>query len=64
MADAGLAARPAMSMFERHLSVWVLLCIGVGIALGAAVPGAFAAIAAAEIARVNLPVAVLIWLMI
>ena len=53
-----------MSMFERYLSVWVLLCIGVGIALGAAVPGAFAAIAAAEIARVNLPVAVLIWLMI
>ncbi|MFN3727466.1 MAG: ACR3 family arsenite efflux transporter [Allosphingosinicella sp.] len=64
MADAELAARPAMSSFERYLSVWVLLCIAVGIGLGAAVPGAFAAIAAAEIARVNLPVAVLIWLMI
>ena len=53
-----------MSTFERYLSVWVLICIVVGIALGAVAPGAFAAIAAAEIARVNLPVAVLIWLMI
>ena len=53
-----------MSRFERYLSVWVLLCIVVGIAFGAAAPGAFGAIAAAEIARVNLPVAVLIWLMI
>ena len=51
-------------MFERYLSVWVVLCIAAGIALGAAAPGAFAAIAAAEIARVNLPVAVLVWLMI
>lgn len=53
-----------MSTFERYLSVWVVLCIVVGIALGAAMPGAFATIAAAEIAQVNLPVAVLIWLMI
>ena len=64
MADARSTARPAMSTFERYLSMWVLLCIGAGIALGAAVPGAFATIAAAEVARVNLPVAVLIWLMI
>ena len=64
MAEAGLAERPAISLFERYLSVWVALCIVAGIALGAAVPGAFAAIASAEIARVNLPVAVLIWLMI
>ncbi|MXO76181.1 ACR3 family arsenite efflux transporter [Altererythrobacter aerius] len=64
MADAGSAARPAMSRFERYLSVWVALCIVAGIAFGAAAPGAFAAIASAEIARVNLPVAVLIWLMI
>ena len=64
MADAGSAARPAMSTFERYLSVWVALCIVVGIAFGAAVPGVFAAIADAEIARVNLPVAVLVWLMI
>ncbi|HWV02504.1 MAG TPA: ACR3 family arsenite efflux transporter, partial [Devosia sp.] len=53
-----------MSTFERYLSVWVALCIVAGIALGAAIPGAFAAIAAAEVAHVNLPVALLIWLMI
>ncbi|HEX8442792.1 MAG TPA: ACR3 family arsenite efflux transporter [Allosphingosinicella sp.] len=64
MADAELAARPAMSLFERYLSVWVLLCIVAGIGLGAALPGAFAAIASAEISRVNLPIAVLVWLMI
>ena len=64
MAEAGLASRPAMSAFERYLSVWVLLCIVAGIGLGALAPGAFATIGEAEIARVNLPVAGLIWLMI
>ncbi len=64
MSEAAVAAKPAISTFERYLSVWVLLCIAVGIALGAAAPGAFAAIAAAEVAQVNLPVAALIWLMI
>ena len=58
------SAKAAISTFERYLSVWVALCIIVGIGLGAALPGLFGAIAAAEIARVNLPVAVLIWLMI
>lgn len=53
-----------MSLFERYLSVWVSLCIVVGIALGHFLPGLFQAIAAAELARVNLPVAALIWLMI
>jgi ACR3 family arsenite transporter len=53
-----------MSTFERYLSVWVALCIVVGVALGAAMPGTFRTIASAEIARVNLPVAVLVWLMI
>lgn len=53
-----------MSVFERYLSVWVALCIVVGVALGHAAPGVFAQIAAAELAKVNLPVAVLIWLMI
>ena len=53
-----------MSVFERYLTLWVALCIVAGIALGQLLPGAFAAIAAAEIARVNLPVAGLIWLMI
>ena len=53
-----------MSTFERYLTVWVALCIVAGIALGHVVPGAFHAIGAAEIAKVNLPVAVLIWLMV
>ncbi|MGJ4926320.1 ACR3 family arsenite efflux transporter [Bradyrhizobium sp. HKCCYLS2038] len=53
-----------MTTFERYLTIWVLLCIGVGIALGHLLPGVFAAVAGAEIARVNLPVAGLIWLMI
>ncbi len=61
---AAPAARPGMGTFERYLSVWVALCIIAGIALGHLVPGVFRAVAAAEVAKVNLPVAVLIWLMI
>lgn len=53
-----------MSSFERYLTVWVLLCMLVGIALGYAFPGVFALIGSAEIAKVNLPVAILMWLMI
>jgi len=53
-----------MSLFERYLTVWVALCILVGIGLGYAMPGLFQVIGAAEIAQVNLPVAVLIWAMI
>ncbi|WP_322517782.1 ACR3 family arsenite efflux transporter [Rhodopseudomonas palustris] len=53
-----------MSTFERYLTLWVALCIAVGIALGHVIPGFFQVVAAAEIAKVNLPVAVLIWLMI
>jgi len=53
-----------MSIFERYLTVWVGLCIVVGIALGHWLPGVFQTIGAAEIAKVNLPVAALIWLMI
>ena len=56
--------RPAMGVFERYLSVWVALCIVAGIALGHLAPGVFQAIAGAELASVNLPVAGLIWLMI
>ena len=56
--------KPAMSTFERYLTVWVALCIVLGIALGHFFPGFFQAVGSAEIARVNLPVAVLIWLMI
>ena len=53
-----------MSLFERYLSLWVALCIVAGVALGHLLPGLFGAIASAEIARVNLPVAALVWLMI
>lgn len=53
-----------MSRFERYLTLWVALCMAAGIALGAAWPGVFAALAEVELANVNLPVAVLIWLMI
>ncbi|QCI95577.1 ACR3 family arsenite efflux transporter [Novosphingobium sp. EMRT-2] len=68
MSTAPLAApvppRPGISFFERYLSLWVALCIVAGIALGHMLPGLFGAIASAEVARVNLVVAVLIWLMI
>ena len=53
-----------MSAVERYLTLWVALCIVAGIALGHAMPSAFQAIGAAELAKVNIPVAVLIWLMI
>ncbi|MBB3147283.1 ACR3 family arsenite transporter [Phyllobacterium trifolii] len=53
-----------MSVFERYLTLWVALCIVVGIALGHVIPGVFQAIGSAEVAKVNIPVAVLIWLMI
>src|SRR3546814_16978121 len=53
-----------MSVFERARPVWVWLVSGFGIALGHLLPGAFQSIGAMEIAKVNLPVAVLIWLMV
>jgi len=53
-----------MSFFERYLSLWVLLCIVAGIFLGHLFPGPFNSIGGLEIARVNMPVAVLVWLMI
>lgn len=53
-----------MNIFERYLTLWVALCIVVGIALGQVFAPAFAAIGGLEIAKVNLPVAGLVWLMI
>ena len=53
-----------MSTFERYLTVWVFLCIVAGIALGQLFPGAFQAVGSMEIAQVNLPVGLLIWVMI
>jgi ACR3 family arsenite transporter len=57
-------ARPAMGFFERWLTVWVLLCIVAGITLGQGMPGPFQALGRLEVARVNLPVGLLIWVMI
>ena len=57
-------APKAMSLFERYLTLWVALCIVLGIALGHFFLPVFQLIGSAEIAKVNLPVAVLIWLMI
>lgn len=56
-------AKP-MSLFERYLTIWVFLCIIAGIAFGHFFPDIFQAIGAMEVAKVNLPVAALIWLMI
>ena len=61
-----VAARPAaaMNLFERYLTLWVALCIVLGVALGQWLPGVFQAVARLEVAQVNLPVGVLIWVMI
>ncbi|RMA61105.1 ACR3 family arsenite transporter [Acidovorax sp. 100] len=61
---AGAAVPAPMSVFERYLTVWVLLCIVVGIALGQYLPSVFQAIGRMEIAKVNLPVGLLIWVMV
>ncbi|MBE0455037.1 MAG: ACR3 family arsenite efflux transporter [Roseovarius sp.] len=53
-----------MSLFERWLTLWVALCILAGLVLGSLAPGLFGALAALEVASVNLVVAVLIWAMV
>ncbi|WP_449441458.1 ACR3 family arsenite efflux transporter [Shumkonia mesophila] len=53
-----------MGIFERYLTLWVALCIVGGIALGQVVPDVFQAFGRMEVAKVNIPVAVLIWLMV
>ena len=59
------AAAPApMNLFERYLTVWVFLCIVAGIALGQIFPGPFQLLGRMELARVNLPVGLLIWVMV
>ena len=62
--SAKQAAGLPLSFFERYLTAWVAICIIVGIALGQGLPGLFQAIGAMEIAKVNLPVGLLIWVMI
>jgi len=63
-APADKAQGAGLGIFERYLSIWVALCIVAGIALGHWFPEPFQAVGRAEVARVNMPVAVLIWLMI
>ena len=65
---ADMAVTPAspapMTVFERYLTLWVFVCIVLGIALGQFFPGVFQAIGSLEVAQVNLPVGLLIWVMI
>ncbi|WKW50895.1 ACR3 family arsenite efflux transporter [Rhodomicrobium lacus] len=57
-------APAALGIFERWLTLWVALCIVVGIAAGHFAPSLFQSIGAATVAEINLPVAVLVWVMI
>src|SRR3954453_4079635 len=60
-----VARRPSvLGNFERYLTLWVALCILAGVGLGAVVPGLFRVLGDLNVARVTLPVAALIWLMI
>ena len=58
------AAGAPLTVFERYLTLWVFICILVGIGVGQLFPGVFQAIGRMEVARVNLPVGLLIWVMI
>jgi len=53
-----------MNLFERYLTLWVFLCIIVGVALGEFFPAPFQWLGGLQIAHVNLPVGLLIWVMI
>ena len=61
---AKAAAHATMTVFERYLTLWVFLCILLGIALGQFFPSVFQSIGAMEVAQVNLPVGLLIWVMV
>ncbi len=61
---AKAASGAPMSVFERFLTLWVFLCIIAGILAGQAAPGVFQAVGRMQIAQVNLPVGLLIWVMI
>lgn len=63
-AATGTKTRAGLGTVERFLSLWVALCIVAGILLGRFLPAPFQALGRAEVARVNLPVALLVWLMI
>jgi len=55
---------PALGTFERYLTLWVALCIIAGIVLRQLVPAPFQVLGRLTVAKVNIPVAILIWLMI
>ena len=57
-------ATGAIGFFERYLTIWVALCIAAGVLLGQLLPAFFHSVAAMEVAKVNIPVGVLIWVMI
>jgi hypothetical protein len=63
-ADIAVDAGPELGFFARYLTLWVGLCIVVGILLGQLFSGLFTLLGSAEVTRVNLPVAVLVWLII
>jgi len=65
-AQAAIASRQPshMNAFERYLTLWVFLCIVLGVVLGQFMPTVFQAIGSLEVAQVNLPVGILIWVMI
>jgi len=54
----------SISFFERYLTVWVILCMGIGVAIGVFLPGIPNFLSKFEYARVSIPIAILIWLMI
>ena len=62
--NAKQAVTAPMNLFERYLTLWVALCILIGITLGQLLPALFQAIGAMEVAKVNLPVGLLIWVMV
>ena len=62
--SAAKAVAPEMGTFERYLTVWVVLCIVLGVAMGQFLPALSQAVGRMEFARINLPVGLLIWVMI
>ncbi|CAN5387397.1 ACR3 family arsenite efflux transporter [soil metagenome] len=62
--SAAAANRSVIGFFERYLTLWVALCIVAGVTLGQLSPGTFQFLASLEVAKVNVPVGLLIWIMI
>jgi len=64
VSEARAKAKPGLGTFEKYLSLWVLICMALGVAVGLLAPGIPAALSKFEYAHVSIPVAILIWLMI